>query len=177
MTQHLTDPVDRVLRWLLISLMSLMVATVTWQVITRYLLQTPSSYTAEMSTFLLIWISLLGGAYALRLRAHLGIDLISSRLSRKADVSITVVAHAAVIVFAALVLVYGGGRLVYVTLVLNQLSAAFQLPMGYVYLAVPISGLLMIYYSVIAIIADREEPMFLKESVADPEIEIEDTRS
>lgn len=159
---------------MLVVLMTVMVVTVTWQVVTRYLLQAPSSYTAELSTFLLIWISLLGSAYALRLRAHLGIDIISKRLSPSADATAAVIAHVSIIFFAALVLVYGGGRLVYVTLVLNQLSAAFRIPMGYVYAVVPIAGLLMIYYSIVAIIADRKEPIFAMETVAEPEARAED---
>ena len=61
----LTRIVDKGLSWSLILLMSIMVATVSWQVATRYILDSPSSYTEELATYLLIWISLLGG----RLRA------------------------------------------------------------------------------------------------------------
>jgi TRAP-type C4-dicarboxylate transport system permease small subunit len=169
MISRITSVVDVVLRRFLIALMSIMVITVTWQVITRYLLSAPSSYTAELSTFLLIWISLLGSAYALRLRAHLGIDLISRRLQAAGKSRIQAISYVAVIVFSSLVLVYGGLRLVYVTLYLDQLSAAFRVPMGYIYLAVPLSGLLMIYYSLAAILAPETPPAFDKETVADPE--------
>ncbi len=166
MMAHLTRTIDNALRRLLVVLMSVMVVAVTWQVITRYLLNAPSSYTSELSTFLLIWISLLGAAYALRLRAHLGIDLISRRLQDAGKARIQTTSYAAVIVFAALVFVYGGSRLVYVTLVLNQLSAAFKVPMGYVYLALPLSGLLMIYYSIAAILTPDSSPPFEREAVA-----------
>jgi TRAP-type C4-dicarboxylate transport system permease small subunit len=147
-----TEVVDFVIRWLIIFLMSVMVLAVTWQVITRYLLNAPSSYTSELSTFLLIWISLIGAAYALRLRAHLGIDVLSRRLGGAGKARIRIISYLAVIVFAVLVFVYGGARLVFVTLTLNQVSAAFEVPMGYVYLAVPLSGVLMIYYSIAAIL-------------------------
>lgn len=170
MMEHLTRTIDDGLRWFLVVLMSLMVVAVTWQVITRYLLNAPSSYTSELSTFLLIWISLLGAAYALRLRAHLGIDLISRRLQDAGKARIQVISYIAVIVFAALVFVYGGSRLVYVTLVLNQLSPAFKVPMGYVYLAVPFSGLLMIYYSVAAILTPGSLSPFERKGVADREV-------
>ncbi len=147
----MTRIVDRALAALLIALMSLMVLAVSWQVATRYLLNSPSSYTEELATYLLIWISLLGAAYALRVRAHLGLDILVRRLRADRQRSMRIFAHGIVILFSVVVLVFGGGWLVYVTLDLNQLSAAFQVPVGYVYLALPLSGLLMTYYSGIAI--------------------------
>nr|MDQ3309082.1 TRAP transporter small permease subunit [Gemmatimonadota bacterium] len=78
--QAITRYVDALLRALIMVLMAVMVIAVTWQVITRYVFSRPSSYTEELATFLLIWISLLGGAYALRVRAHLGIDVLVQRL-------------------------------------------------------------------------------------------------
>jgi TRAP-type C4-dicarboxylate transport system permease small subunit len=41
----------------------------------------------------------------------------------------------------------GGIRLVTITFYLNQISAALQIQLGYIYLVVPLSGLLMMYYS------------------------------
>ncbi len=156
----MTRIIDRALAALLIVLMSLMVLVVSWQVATRYLLNSPSSYTEELATYLLIWISLLGAAYALRVRAHLGLDILVRRLRADRQRSMRMFAHSVIIVFSLVVLVFGGGWLVYVTLDLNQLSAAFQVPVGYVYLALPLSGLLMTYYSGIAIhsLMQRNEP-------------------
>ena len=151
----MTRVIDRSLGAILITLMIIMVITVSWQVITRYLLNSPSSYTEELATYLLIWISLLGAAYALRVRAHLGIDVLVRRMRQDRQRSMRLLAHVVVIVFSLVALVFGGSWLVYVTLDLNQLSAAFQLPIGYVYLVLPLSGLLMTYYSVIAMLEQR----------------------
>ena len=147
----LTKAIDKALEILLIALMVIMVIAVSWQVATRYLLNNPSSYTEELATYLLIWISLLGAAYALRKRAHLGIDILVRRLDAKRRRSMHILAYGTIVIFSLVALVFGGGRLVYVTLDLNQLSAAFQLPIGYVYLVLPLSGLLLIYYSIVAI--------------------------
>ena len=51
---------DRVLRWALIALAVAMIATVSWQVISRYALRAPSSLTEEIARFQLIWLGLLG---------------------------------------------------------------------------------------------------------------------
>ncbi|NIX00358.1 MAG: TRAP transporter small permease subunit, partial [Phycisphaerae bacterium] len=54
--------------------MGVLVIDVTWQVITRFVLKNPSSWTEELATYLLIWVGLLGAAVALHRGAHLGID-------------------------------------------------------------------------------------------------------
>ena len=158
----MTRVIDKVLAKLLVVLMSVMVITVSWQVVTRYLLNSPSSYTEELATYLLIWISLLGAAYALRVRAHIGIDVLVRRLRNDRQQSIRKFAYLMIILFSMVALVFGGSWLVYVTLDLNQLSAAFQVPIGYVYLVLPLSGLLMVYYSVVAIYELRREEAILQ---------------
>ena len=144
-----TAVLDRVLAGVLIALTVVMVVTVTWQVATRYLLNSPSSYTEELATYLLLWISLLGAAYALRQRAHLGIDVVVARLRPAARRRARVVSYAVVALFSLVALVVGGGILVSVTFELGQRSAAFQVPVGYVYLVLPLSGLLLTYYAAV----------------------------
>jgi len=140
---------DRALEHVLIALTVLMVITVTWQVATRFLLNDPSSYTEELATYLLLWISLLGAAYALRQRAHLGIDVVVARLSDGAQRRARVIGYGVIATFALVALVIGGGILVSVTFELGQRSPAFQVPVGYIYLALPLSGLLMMHYAIV----------------------------
>jgi TRAP-type C4-dicarboxylate transport system permease small subunit len=151
MINQITGWLDKTIARGLILLMALMVVTVVWQVFTRYLLNSPSSYTEELATYLLIWVSLLGTVYALRLKAHLGIDFMTRNLQGTAQKVSHHFVCLAVILFSVLIFVYGGTRLVYITLKLNQLSAAFKVPVGYVYTIIPISGLLLVFYSVLGI--------------------------
>jgi TRAP-type C4-dicarboxylate transport system permease small subunit len=132
--------------------MSVMVLDVSWQVFTRFILQDPSSYTEELAGFLLIWIGLLGSSYALYTRAHLGIDILTSKLTGFRKQLTQIMIHTIVILFAFFVLVVGGIRLVNITLTLEQISPALSIPMGYVYLVLPLTGLLMIYYSLVFIV-------------------------
>jgi TRAP-type C4-dicarboxylate transport system permease small subunit len=151
MMQNLTKWIDSVLRQFLIALMALLVFTVSWQVFTRFILRDPSSFTEELARFLLIWIGLLGAAYALRTKAHLGIDILLQRSVGTQKKVVEVVVYGFIILFAFFIMIIGGYRLVYITLELNQLSAAMGIKMGYIYLVLPISGALMIYYSIIFI--------------------------
>lgn len=139
--------IDRVLGWVLVALMALMVVDVTWQVLTRFVLGEPSSMTEELARFLLIWIGLLGAAYAFRVRAHLGLDLVTSNLSEKGRLRAEILVNLICLAFAASVMVYGGFKLMSLTLELEQLSPALQVPMGYVYSVVPLSGLLICLFA------------------------------
>jgi len=139
--------VDRALEWLLITFMLLMVVNVLWQVATRFLLRNPSSFTEEIARFLLVWVGILGSAYALGKRIHLAVDLLPSKLEGHSKAMLELFIEMCIFVFAALVLVFGGLGLVWVTLDLGQTSAALQIPLGFVYMVLPLSGLLMMFYA------------------------------
>ena len=155
------DRLQRAVGWVLVLLMAVMVIDVTWQVASRFLLRAPSSFTEELAGFLLIWIGVLGAAYGFRTRAHLGIDLVVSRLSAGARRAATVTAHALVAAFAITTMVAGGALLVRLAFQLHQISAAMGIRMGFVYLVLPLAGDLIVVFSVEAIVravmaGDRE---------------------
>ena len=70
------EVIEKALEWLLVFLMSVLVLDVLWQVFSRYILSSPSSYTDELAGFLLIWVGLFGAAYVAGKREHLAIDLL-----------------------------------------------------------------------------------------------------
>ena len=139
---------DRSLEVLVTVCMAVLVVDVVWQVFTRFILRDPSSWTEELATFLMIWVGLLGGSVALNRGAHLGIDYFMLKLSVRKRLYTQVFVFSAVAVFSLLVLVIGGIQLVQITLMNNQISPALELKMGYVYLALPISGFFLVFYSV-----------------------------
>lgn len=140
--------IDKFLSWSVIVLMAVITVNVLWQVFSRFVLQNPSSFTEELARYMLIWIGILGAAYVAGQKLHLAIDLLSTKLKGKPNSFLEVFIQTCIFMFAFFVMVIGGIRLVYITLQLNQISAALQVPLGYVYLVIPISGLLMMFYSV-----------------------------
>lgn len=127
-------------------LMAVMTIDVLWGVFTRYAMGAQASWSEELARFLLIWIGILGAAYASGQNMHLAIDLVSPKLSSQANKRLNLFIRGLIIFFAFTVLVIGGIRLIYISQVLGQLSPALQVPMSIVYAAVPLSGLLIIYY-------------------------------
>ena len=148
--QSLLSPLDKFLRGMLILLMALLVLAVTWQVVSRYLLASPSSWTEEVARFLLIWIGTLGAAWAFRSNMHIGLDLLPKKLTGVAARNLHWFTLSVIILFALAVLVIGGGSLVYLTWDLRQYSAVLGLPISFVYSVIPITGLLVVIYSAAA---------------------------
>lgn len=145
----LTNLVNQTLAWLTISISTVLVGCVVWQVLSRYVFGAPSTFTDEMARFLFMWVGLLGAAYATGLKRHLAIDLLTMRLTGKRKACSELVVQLAIAGFAAVVMVYGGMGLVNKTLSTGQISPALGLPMGYVYLCLPISGMGILFYCVV----------------------------
>ncbi|MGQ7869201.1 TRAP transporter small permease [Sunxiuqinia sp. sy24] len=138
--------IDKVIEWVLVFLMGILVLDVLWQVFSRYVMNAPSSFTDELAGFLLIWVGLLGAAYVAGQREHLAIDLLIQRSSPKRRFKLEMMISVVVIIFALTVMVVGGSWLVYTRFYLSVKSAALGLPLGMVYLVLPISGLLIAYF-------------------------------
>ena len=143
---------DTALGWMLVLLMGLAVVNVLWQVFTRFVLSSPSSFTDELARYLLVWVGLFGAAYASGKRMHLSIDLLRTKLTGQALHWHSVVVVGIVALFALFVMVVGGWRLVSLSFLLGQTSAALEVPLGVVYLALPASGLLIVVYCALFVV-------------------------
>ncbi len=144
--------IDKVLENILIALMSILVIDVLWQVLSRYILSSPSSFTDELAGFLLIWVGVLGAAYVAGRQEHLSIDLLVQRSAPATSKKLKIVINLFIGLFALSVMIVGGIWLVATRFMFNVDSAALHLPLGYVYIVLPISGILILYYSILFII-------------------------
>ncbi len=140
--------VDKILEIVLVTLMSLLVIDVLWQVTSRYILINPSSFTTELAGYLLIWVGILGAAYVAGKNEHLAIDLLVQKSPPERKRRLLLSIYLFILLFSLSVMVLGGTWLVYTRFLLDVRSADLQLPLGYVYLVVPISGLLITYYEI-----------------------------
>ncbi len=141
---------DLVLKKALIVLMVALVASVSWQVISRYVFAAPSSWTEEVARFLLIWIGVLGAAYAFRTGVHLGLDILPKKLTGRPALALKLFTLLMVMIFSVSVLVIGGGSLVALTWELRQYSAVLGLPIAFVYSVIPTAGVLICIYAIAA---------------------------
>ena len=145
---HIRKNIDTFLGTLVTIFMGVLVLNVLWQVASRFIVGHPSSFTDELAGYLLIWVGLLGAAYATGQKQHLAIDLISKKLTEEKNKRLQTFINILITGFALIVLVIGGSNLVYITFHLNQISSALQIPVGFVYLVLPISGIFIMYYAI-----------------------------
>ncbi|MFS4456595.1 TRAP transporter small permease [Maribacter sp. 2304DJ31-5] len=132
----------------LIIIFGLLVIDVVWQVISRYIVGQSSSFTEEFARFSLIWLTVLGAAYINgQKEGHLSMDFLLSKLPEKKKQGRQKVIQVLMAIFAFVVMVIGGGNLVYTTLKLGQTSSALHLPLGYVYAIVPVCGVVIMFFS------------------------------
>ncbi|WP_200978758.1 TRAP transporter small permease [Echinicola sp. 20G] len=147
-SNSLKNKINHKVGYVLIVIMALMVINVTWQVLSRYVFMSPSSFTDELARFLLIWLGMLGAAYVAGHNEHLAIDILPSKLTGKAKNNLMVFIHMIIIGFAVPVMIFGGSNLVYITYMLGQKSTTLQIPLAYVYTVIPLSGILIFIYQV-----------------------------
>lgn len=142
------EKIDKILEWALSAILSLLVIDVLWQVASRYVLTSPSSFTDEVAGFLLVWVGLLGSAYCFGKGDHLAVDILIQSRSEATKIKIEYLINTIVVLFALSVMTVGGIWLVYTRFYLGVTSASLSLNLGYVYAVLPLSGILTAYYAI-----------------------------
>lgn len=124
-----------------VMLVALMAVTVFGQVFFRYVLHDSPSWTEELARYVFIWISFLGSFVAFKRGAHVIVDAVLVALPRSAQGFLKVVVQLAIAAFLV-VLVQEGWNMMLVTS--NTKATMLQVPMSWVYSAVPVSAALML---------------------------------
>ncbi|WP_338786529.1 TRAP transporter small permease [Metabacillus sp. FJAT-53654] len=148
--RNLKKSVDRIIEFLTCTLFVVMVAVASWQVLSRFILKSPSTFTEELLRYSLIWLAMLAAAYVVGKNQHIAITFLRDRLVENSKITLDIVIQSIFLLFAAIIMIYGGGRAV--SLTMAQISPALHLPMGFVYLALPLSGVFILFYSTTNII-------------------------
>jgi TRAP-type C4-dicarboxylate transport system permease small subunit len=151
MLHRIHRSLDILVLTLAVPMTLVMLACVVWQVVGRYFLNASTSFTDELSRFLFIWVSLLGAAYVLGKRGHIAITGLIDMAPRGVRRGIDILIAGLVIVFALVVLGWGGWLLVERNLRLGQVTPAMLVPVAYVYIIIPLSGVLTAIYATLVV--------------------------
>ena len=117
-----------------------------WQVIARYILNNPSTMSEEIIRYTLIWFTLLAAAYVFGKNKHIAILFVRERMGWNTQVALTYLAQIAILLTAAIVFIYGGIRITMLTA--PQIAPATGISMGFVYAALPVSGVVTLFYTI-----------------------------
>jgi TRAP-type C4-dicarboxylate transport system permease small subunit len=135
--------IDRVLSWVVSVFLLVTVIVTALQIFFRYVLNRPFFWAEEVAQLLFLWLIYLGSILALRFDKHLVVDLLYVALPPNLRRIVDLVIKSLMGLFLVILTKEGFG------LVISEMAsvtAALELPEGVVYLIVPISGILMLFY-------------------------------
>ncbi len=127
-----------------------MVILTCWQVLTRYVLKNPSSWSEELVSYLFAWMALLGSSLVVGERGHMNIPLLMDRLNPDARKCLAIFSEIVAFLFAGIILVFGGVQIT--SLAMGQMTSSLGIAIGFFYLVLPISGILNIIYTILNIV-------------------------
>ncbi|MCD6252875.1 MAG: TRAP transporter small permease [Thermotogae bacterium] len=142
--KKISDFLEKGINWILFLLLSAMVCFIFTQVFSRFVLNRPLSWTEELSRHLMIWMAFLAASVGYRRGVHLSINLVEERLKGWSKRIYQLLLTIPAVVFLGYMTFYGF-KLVEKTSV--QVASALQYKMSYVYLSIPVSALLMLFFS------------------------------
>lgn len=136
---------------IIVILFSLLVLVSFSQVIARYVFNSPLSWSEEMARYIHVWLILITSPICIRKGRHLKLDFLSHSLPFKYKKPLKIIIDLLVVMFYLYIMVIYGWKTVIVNFG-SQNSPAMQIPMYLIYLALPISGLLMILENLISLL-------------------------
>ena len=113
----------KVLGYLIIFLFMMMTAVGSYQIITRYFFNRPSTVSEELLTYSFTWMSLLASAYVFGKRDHMRMGFMADKLTGNFRKYLEIIIDLLSFSFAAVVMVYGGCSITKLTMIESALHA------------------------------------------------------
>ena len=123
--------------YLCVVMLAAMSIIVFLQVVYRFILKASLPWSEEASRYLLVWTSFLGGAYGVRQGAHLGVEAVTLLLPKRVRSLVEIFSLVIGTALCCIILKFG------IDIVMTQMSRmqyspAMRIPMGYMYMAIPV---------------------------------------
>lgn len=135
--RRLMDSLQRLLEWLLIGLLSVLIAFVALQVLSRQTSLVPTFlWTEEIARFCFVWMILVGSTVAVRENMHFDIDLLpwlSARNRRR----LSILTYLLMLLVGLVFIRYGSSFFLFGKDLTADIS---DIPLGIVFIAWPLAG-------------------------------------
>lgn len=137
---------DKITSYASVFIFIMMVLMVTYQVVARYIFSSPSSVTEILTRYLFVWLIIISATYMFGQREHINIAVLKDKLPGKAKTVVNIIIECVTIVFAGLIMVFGGFKITQMNFV--QYDSILHIPTGIIYSIIPICGVIIIFYSI-----------------------------
>ncbi len=129
---------------LVVVLLAVICSVTAAQVVFRFILKAPLAWSDELATFSFVWFALVGAAIGVRERAHIGVDALARALPPRAQHALALGTLILIQLFIVCLIAYGMQLMIRIG---DQRSSGMQVHIFWVYLALPVSGGLMLLHS------------------------------
>ena len=129
---------------LLVSvLMPAMVVVLAIEVVARYVFNSPTIWAYDTAIFMFGYTGLLGGAYALKNKEHINVDLIYNRFTPRGKAVLDVITGLLFFFFMTLVIIYGGEAAIAAIRGGEATATLWGPPIGHFKLMIPVAAVLL----------------------------------
>ena len=138
------DRTEKVFDWIVSLALFVLTALVFTQVVSRYLFNSPFSWTEEMARILFVWICFMGTFLALKTKGHIAVETLMNRFfNAEARSYVSATADFLILYYCAYLAVMG---CVMIQKTAEDLTPVLLIPFSYLYAAIALSGILMTAY-------------------------------
>lgn len=132
--------------------LGLMTLLVILEVVYRYLLNSPLSFTQDSAIFAMVYVVMLGSTIAVRNRAHIAVDFVGNMLPARYAYALRLITYG-IMLFFFFILLKNGWTLTMRSMM--QISPSLGIPIGYVIFSIPLSAGISMLYILEHMIKDR----------------------
>ena len=141
---------DKLILFICVVLFMLMTVVGTYQILVRYVFKSPSTISEELISYSFACMSMFAASYIFGKRDHMRMVFFIEKFTKNAQRTVAVITELVILLFALGVLVGGGS---YITsLSMTQMTPALKISMGYIYLVIPVCGVMTSIYSILNIV-------------------------
>lgn len=139
--QLVVNRINRLVELVVIVQFAVLVIVVTAAVFARYVLNDSIVWAEELARYLFVWVSFLGGGLGVGTNIHVGVDSLVELMPRRTKLAVQILMELMIVGFTA-VLIWVGAQ--FAAFGMRTEAMLLPIPMGYVYLAVPVGGFVML---------------------------------
>jgi TRAP-type transport system small permease protein len=151
---------ETVLEYFACSCLVLMTVIITYQIFMRYFFSATPGWSEELALLLMVWFAFIGMAIGVRRRNHLSIEFLVAKLSNTAQAYVAILNELLILAFGAILFIFGVNMMITSSM---STMAALRIPNSFLYLMVPVSGFLMMIYTIDNLITAVSDIFFRKD--------------
>jgi len=138
------DVLEKTIRYCLSALFIVMVGSIFYQIILRYVFSSANAWSEELARYTFVWQVLLGAAVAVRKARHMQIDFFLNKFPPKVRMIVDISMKLVVLYF--FVVIAQKGMELY-SFTQRQQSTGLGIPMSRIYLSIPVGAVLMMIFT------------------------------